>query len=147
MLLSSACEYGLRASLYLATLRPEGYVPVRKISEALDISSAFLTKIFQQLTRAGLVRSFKGPTGGVSFARSPSKISVKDIILAIDGDKLFRGCVLGLPGCGEQKPCPLHDEWAAERGRLETIFTEMTIQYLSENVERFDGRLKPMPLV
>ena len=147
MLLSSACEYGLRASLYLATLKSEGYVPVRKISEALDISSAFLTKIFQQLSRAGLIQSFKGPTGGVTFARSPAKITVKDIILAIDGDKLFRGCVLGLPGCGEQKPCPLHDKWAAERRRLDVIFTEMTIQNLAENVERFDGRLKSMPLV
>lgn len=146
MLLSSACEYGLRASLYLATLKHDGYVPVRKISEALGISSAFLTKIFQQLGRAGLVQSFKGPTGGVSFARSPSKISVRDVILAIDGDELFRGCVLGLPGCGEQKPCPLHNEWAAERGRLEMIFASMTIENLSENVERLDERLRSIPL-
>lgn len=145
MLLSSACEYGLRACLYLATLKEDRYVPIRKISEALDISGPFLTKIFQQLTQAGLMESFRGPTGGVTFAQPPSEISVKDIVLAIDGEKLFRECVLGLPGCGEQKPCPLHNEWAAERVRIESIFTAMTIEHLAEKAEQFDVRLRAFP--
>lgn len=144
MLLSSACEYALRSALYLATLKEDGYVPIRKISNALDISGPFLTKIFQQLTQAGLMESFRGPTGGVAFARPPSEVSVKDIIVAIDGEKVFRGCVLGLPGCGEQKPCPLHDEWAAERVRLEAIFSSMTLEEMADNVVQSDLRLKAM---
>ena len=147
MLLSSACEYGLRSALYLATLKEDRYVPIRKISEALDISGPFLTKIFQQLTQANLMESFRGPTGGVAFARPPSEISVKDIVVAIDGRKLFRDCVLGLPGCGEQKPCPLHNEWAAERVRIESIFATMTLDVLADKVERFDVRLKALPAV
>ncbi len=145
MLLSSACEYGLRSALYLATLKEDRYVPIRKISEALDISGPFLTKIFQQLTHAGLMESFRGPTGGVTFARPPSKISVKDIVVAIDGERLFRECVLGLPGCGEQKPCPLHNEWAAERLRIASIFTMMNIEEMAEKVGRFDVRLRAYP--
>lgn len=145
MLLSSACEYALRASLYLATLKEDRYVPIRKISEALDISGPFLTKIFQQLTQAGLMESFRGPTGGVAFAKAPDDISVKDVILAIDGGKLFHECVLGLPGCGAEKPCPLHNEWAAERVRIESIFTTTSLMDLALKVDRFDVRLKALP--
>jgi DNA-binding IscR family transcriptional regulator len=43
MMLSNACEYGLRATFYLASLKPEGYVSIKKISEELDISFPFLT--------------------------------------------------------------------------------------------------------
>jgi len=56
-MLSESCEYGLRASLYLASLDEEGCVPISTISEELDISFPFFTKIFQKLNDAGLLTS------------------------------------------------------------------------------------------
>lgn len=144
-MLSSAAEYGLRAALYLASLKPNGFVPIRKISEQLDISGTFLTKIFQQLTQAGLLMSLRGPTGGVAFAQPIDRITLKDIIVAIDGPGLFTECVLGLPGCGEQKPCPLHLGWTKERGRLEMLFAQTTLAEMATQIDRFDVRLKPIP--
>jgi len=55
--ISHACEYGLRAVLYLASLKMDGYVPIRTMSDELNISFPFLTKIFQMLTQAGLLTS------------------------------------------------------------------------------------------
>lgn len=144
-MLSSACEYGLRAALYLASLDEDGYVPIRRLSEDLDISFPFLTKIFQQLTQAGLLASYRGPKGGVAFTRPTSQITLKEIIVAIDGPELFEGCVLGLPGCGEQKPCPLHAAWAAERDRLEAMFTGTTLAEMADRIDQFDVRLKALP--
>lgn len=131
-MLSSSCEYGLRATLYLASLDPEGYVPVRTISEELDISSPFLTKIFQQLNEAGLLTSHRGPKGGVALTKSPDAITLYDIVVAIDGRDLFEECVLGLPGCGEAEPCPLHEQWSDEKERVEKIFRSSTLADLPE---------------
>src|SRR5690625_7578709 len=86
----------MRATLHLATLKSDGYVSIRAISEELDISFHFLTKIFQKLTQAGILASFRGPNGGVALARPATRITLLDIVIAIDGPELFTECVLGL---------------------------------------------------
>jgi len=111
-MVSTTCSYGVRAVLYLAATRSsERYTPIRRISSALNISHSFLTKVLQQLKKAGLVTSQRGPHGGVALAREPEKVSFKDVVVALDGETPFTECVLGLPGCGETVPCPLHDAW------------------------------------
>lgn len=143
MLLSKSCEYGMRATLYLATLNKEGYVSIREISEELDISFHFLTKIFQKLTQAGILSSFRGPNGGVALAKPPSEVTLFDIVVAIDGPDLFHECVLGLPGCGNRRPCPMHDSWATERSRLRAMFSQTRLADAATDVARLDLRLKP----
>jgi Rrf2 family protein len=115
MLLSKACVYGLRSSLFLASHENDEYISIREMSEKLDISFHFLTKILQQLTSAGLMESQKGPKGGVRLTKSGSEVSLYEVVAAIDGTELFTECALGLPGCGVKKPCPLHDKWADTR--------------------------------
>jgi Rrf2 family protein len=132
MMLSKSCEYGLRAALHLASLDEEGYVPISTISEELDISFPFLTKIFQKLNDAGLLTSQRGPKGGVTLTRDADEVTLYEIVVAIDGDDLFRECVLGLPNCGDAEPCPLHDEWTEERSRIETLFRNASLAELPE---------------
>ncbi|MDX1740505.1 MAG: Rrf2 family transcriptional regulator, partial [Rhodothermales bacterium] len=118
MLLSRGCEYGLRAAIYVAHREEDSFVPIREISSELDISFHFLTKVLQQMNEASIVDSYRGPRGGVRLSRPASEISLKDIVMAIDGPGLFAECVLGLPGCGDQTPCPLHADWSIQRERL-----------------------------
>ena len=115
-MLSKSCEYGLRATLYLASLDGDGYVPINTISEELGISFSFPTKIFQKLNDAGLLTSQRGPKGGVALNRPADEMTLYEIVVAIDGDDLFEVCVLGLPGCGDAEPCPLHDQWQVSEG-------------------------------
>ena len=131
-MLSKSCEYGLRASLYLASLDHDGYVSISKISEDLDISFPFLTKIFQKLNDAGLLDSQRGPKGGVALTKPAEEVSLYEIVVAIDGDDLFSECVLGLPNCGDAKPCPLHDEWVEKRSAVETMFRNATLTELPD---------------
>lgn len=131
-MLSKSCEYGLRASLYLASLNQEGYVSINTVSEELDISFAFLTKIFQKLNDADLLASQRGPEGGVALTRPGDEISLYEIVTAIDGEDLFTECVLGLPGCGEATPCPLHEAWVQDRRRMETMFRNATLTELPD---------------
>ncbi len=145
MILSKSAEYGLRAMLYLVALERDSYVSMREIGEDLDISTPFLTKIFQKLTKAGILTSNRGPRGGVAPARPAEEITLREIVEAIDGPAIFTECVLGLPGCGERKPCPLHAAWAEVRERLERMFDSETLAELSARIKDQDLRLALRP--
>lgn len=132
MLLSSACVYGLRASLYLASLNADSFISITQISEKLEISRHFLTKVLQQLTEAELMQSMTGPKGGVRLSRTPREIQLMEIVVAIDGTDVLTECVLGLPGCGSAKPCPLHDQWAEARDNIRKMLERNTLRDLAE---------------
>lgn len=141
MLLSKSCVYGMRAALFLASNENGEYISIREMSEKLDISFHFLTKILQQLTGAGLMESHKGPNGGVRLTKSGSEISLFDIVEAIDGVDLFTECALGLPGCGTAKPCPLHDKWADNRDNIRKMLEETDLVELAEKGKKMNLRI------
>ncbi|MBT8400951.1 MAG: Rrf2 family transcriptional regulator [Rhodothermia bacterium] len=141
--LSKACSYGLRAVISLAMRQESSYQPIRELSTTLGISFHFLTKILQQLTDAGILVSQKGPKGGVALAVDASRVSVYDIVIAIDGSGAFTACILGLPGCGSRVPCPLHEQWAEERLRIEAMMKEESIDGLAHEVSSRRLRLGP----
>lgn len=145
-MLSSACQIGIRAMLYLALRTGAGYVPVHEISKNLDVSKHFLAKIIQQLTSKGLLRSHRGPNGGVALARSADRISLEEIIEAIDGRKVFESCVLGMPGCGTATPCPLHDEWGPARDRFNEIMRTSTVRNVADRTREKGYRLSSREL-
>ena len=90
MLLSKSCVYGLRATLYLATKDRNEFTPIKRLSDKLEISFHFLTKILQQLTADGMLESFKGPNGGVRLTKPGDKIAaqtghgVEDLLLRVE---------------------------------------------------------------
>ncbi|HLT46143.1 MAG TPA: Rrf2 family transcriptional regulator [Rubricoccaceae bacterium] len=141
MLLSKACEYGVRAALHLAAATPDTYVPIRSISAALGIPYPFLAKVVQTLTQHDVLASSRGAAGGVRLARPAERIFLKEIVLAVDGPAIFHACVLGLPGCGERRPCPLHEQWAPVRGQVEAMFGSMTLGELARRMAAGDFRL------
>ncbi|MEX0719370.1 MAG: Rrf2 family transcriptional regulator [Balneolaceae bacterium] len=131
MLLSKSCVYGLRASLYLASKKSDEFNSIREMSEELDISFHFLTKILQQLTADGLMESYTGPKGGIRLSNKGKKATLLDVVLAIDGPGLFTQCALGLPGCGIEKPCPLHDSWAVARESIKEMLQHTNMKDLA----------------
>lgn len=132
MLLSKSCEYGLRASLFLVAHHNGKYISIREMSDKLNISFHFLTKTLQQLTGAGLMESHKGPNGGVRLVKDGTDITLFEIVNAIDGQKAFTECILGLPGCGNKKPCPLHDNWKETRQHILKMLQNTTLKELTD---------------
>lgn len=55
--------------------------------------------------------------------------------------------MLGLPGCGTRKPCPLHNQWADARTRIHAMFSQVTLAELAQKVEAQDLRLGDVPLL
>lgn len=143
MIFSKSCVYGLRAMIYLASISREDYVSIKGLSDKLDISFHFLTKILQELTAADLLESMKGPKGGVRLSKSGSEITLKEVVVAIDGPAIFTDCVLGLPGCGSEKPCPMHAMWEDTRDEINEVFTTTTLQNMSKEGKAKDLRITP----
>ncbi len=134
---SKACEYAIRAMLYVAGKSGEGVrVGIREISAAIDSPEPFMAKILQELSRKGLVASVKGPNGGFFMEASHLRNSIADIVTAIDGDELFTGCGLGLKACNEKRPCPIHFEFKAIRSNLKTMLEKTTLEDFADEFER-----------
>ena len=134
MLLSRRCEYALRALIYLADHPSGSPRTLREVSDALRLPHAFLAKAMRDLVEAGLVASQPGTGGGVTLARPADAIVLKDIVLVLDGPALFEKCVLRLPGCGDDTPCPLHHGWVRARARIEHMLSTTTLADVAAGV-------------
>lgn len=137
MMFSKACEYGIRASVYIALQSLDGRrVSVTEIAEEIDSPNAFTAKILQQLTRNNIVNSVKGPTGGFEIDREEmDNVKLNMIVKAIDGDKIYKGCGLGLKECDAQKPCPLHDKFVDIRTDLSRMLKSTSLFELATGLE------------
>lgn len=139
MLFSKGCAYAIRATLLVAVKEQnEGkkFIPIRELSDELNLSFHFLTKILQTLTEAKILESLRGPNGGVGLARPAKDLSLLEIISAVDGMSLFSECALGLPGCGERTPCPLHESWSKRRTYLRRMFENTSLASLAKDMHR-----------
>lgn len=133
---SKACEYGIRATLYIAQNSSAGNrVSLKEISEKIDSPEAFTAKILQQLARKQIIISYKGPNGGFQIDESRLEtICLNQIVDAIDGDAIYRGCGLGLHECNANEPCPLHDQFMTIRNELKKMLESTTLGQLTEGL-------------
>jgi len=140
-MLSNTTVYGLRAMIHLAKSDPDTFIPISKMSEELKISFHFLTKILQKLTQQGLLTSYRGPKGGVKLKKTAEDISIYDIVIILETRPMFTECILGIPGCEDEAPCPLHEEWRPLRKKIEKQFRSTSLAHLADKLEIFGKRL------
>ena len=136
MIFSRACEYGIRAVLHLAAQSEDRPILVRDIARALEIPFPFLAKVVQILTKQGLLVSRKGPGGGVVLARPTEELTLLQVVEAIDGLDLTRACVLGIPECSDDEPCPLHEHWGEIREHIVDMLENQNIFQTMEQLRK-----------
>lgn len=140
--LSQTSKYGIRALLYMViNPRKEEFISIGEVSKELDLSFHFLTKIFRQLTANGILYSYRGPSGGVAFAKPADKIMLVDIVKALEGEDYFDHCLLGLPNCGTAKPCPVHDYWKNVKNDIHNHLCITNIAELGKKLVNDEVRL------
>ncbi|MCO5233342.1 MAG: Rrf2 family transcriptional regulator [Chitinophagales bacterium] len=141
---SKACEYAIRAIIYIAEQTKSGNrPPLKDIALEIDSPEAFTAKILQQLSKNGLVFSIKGVYGG--FEIQPQKldtIRLVDIVLAIDGDDVYTKCALGLRNCSEEHPCPVHPTFKPIKADIRRMLEETSIWDMSESFKNGKSFLK-----
>lgn len=132
MIYSNACAYAIRAMSRLSMVRPDGYVLLDELCEGTDLPRHFVAKIFQELVRKGLLTSAKGRGGGFALASNPQKVTLFDIVKAIDGVEQLDHCVVGMSRCDDNQPCPQHDAWKAIRMQLKDYLQHTTLRDMSD---------------
>lgn len=116
---SKTCEYGIKAMVYLwqRDYNHSSWAGLEEISTAIDTPKSFTAKVLQSLARSNLCRSIRGRNGGFAKVKN-KKITLADIVVAIDGERVMKGCILGFQECSEDKPCVLHQRFSSVRDYL-----------------------------
>lgn len=139
-MLSNTSKYAIRAVLYIAVHAKEGKkIGIKKISDALEIPSPFLSKILQVLVRKKILSSTKGPNGGFGVGKNPAKTTLYHIIYEMDGADLFESCLLGSGLCdGDKKKsghCAVHNDFHDARKGIIDLYKNKTIAELAAKAE------------
>jgi len=134
---SKACEYGIKAAIFIATKSYEDLrVSPKEIAEKINSPQAFTAKILQSLVRHNIVNSIKGAHGGFEIQKDRiGEVKLAQIVKAIDGDKIYMGCGLGMETCDENHPCPVHDKFKLVRDELQTMLENTTLEELALNIK------------
>ena len=118
MIYSKTCEYALRALAYLASRKQGSYVMAAEISRETKVPEPYIAKIFQGLAKTGLLQSRRGPAGGFALKKSPDKISLYEVVQAVDDTAAFGDCIMGLDECSPDRACPLHAVWSRAKCKM-----------------------------
>jgi len=142
---SQASKYAIKSIIYIWTQSLEDrIVGAKEIGPTIGAPTAFTAKILQNLAKANLIGSIKGPNGGFFVDENHSKVTLKDVVKVMDGESLFTGCSLGLPKCSEKNPCPLHFEVVKVRQDLDRMLTSKSLKLLAVEVIKGETRLSEL---
>ncbi len=122
---SRTVEYALRAAVYLAT-RGDEPSTTEDVAARTKVPPAYLAKILQGLTKAGVVRSQRGAGGGVTLAKSPDEVTILEVVNAVEPIQRIASCPLGISTHGSRL-CPLHRRLDAALAGVEAAFGATTL--------------------
>ena len=140
---SKTCEYAIRATLFIASQSNQNIrVTIKDIADNIDTPKSFTAKILQILAKKGIVHSIKGIGGGFEIPKEEiKKISLSQIVTAIDGDAIFTGCGLGLNHCSKERPCPLNKKFQGIREDLAKMLENTYLEELATDINSGDSFL------
>ena len=130
MKLSTKARYGLRALVELATRNKGRPVLIRDIASEQDIPLAYLEQIIGPLVNAGIVRSIKGPKGGILLNRNPADVKLSELIQLLEGSFALVDCVDNPEICDRVEFCVTRDVWVKLKDALEGVLGSVTLQEL-----------------
>jgi Rrf2 family protein len=140
---SKACEYAIRATLYItAESLEERRTGLKAIAKQSDSPEAYIAKVLQQLVKSKVIKSAKGPNGGFEIElKSIHTINLGQIVKAIDGDSIYTACGLGLNLCDASNPCPVHHQFKAIREGLKEMLESTLIADLAAKFNAGESKI------
>lgn len=141
---SKTCEYAIKASIFIAINSLEGRrVSPKEIAKEIDSPQAFTAKILQDLVKYKVIKSIQGAHGGFEIEKNDIQhIKLSQVVNAIDGDKIYSGCGLGLASCNEDHPCPVHDKFKIVRAELKDMLETTNLEQLALDIQSGSTFLK-----
>ncbi len=150
MKITTSGRYAIRAMLDLAIHDQDGPVSRNEIAERQEISADYIAQLFRRLGHHGLIRSVMGPGGGYLLGKAAEEISLKEILIAVEGPIGLVACVL--PGgeivCKRSASCVTRRVWIKLTASLEEFLASITLQDLAEQAKeeilRWSGACSPV---
>jgi Rrf2 family protein len=125
-------EYAIRAMLYLCSA-PEGKVfQISEIAKENEIPDNFLRKIIPRLCRAGILKSQRGTTGGITLLKKAEDITPLHVIEATEGGLALNKCLISSDFCSNDKWCSMHVLWAETQKKIREILSERNFAQLAD---------------
>ena len=122
---SQTVEYALRAVVHLADQSPSPRT-TDQIATATLVPKAYLSKVIQGLCRANIMQSKRGLGGGITLVKSPSELTILDVVNAVEPIVRIQQCPLGLKTHGVRL-CPLHKRMDNALAMVEAAFRQTTL--------------------
>ncbi len=144
MKISTKIRYGARALLELASHYGGGPIDLKEIAEKEDISLKYLEQVIVPLRTAGLVKSIRGSKGGYSLAKSPSEISLSDVVEALNGPIDLIECLKDPKSCSKSASCVTRDIWKEASEAIRQIFRSITFEEMVKRKRNKEGKTPPM---
>lgn len=140
MIYSKTCEYAIRALVYLAQKNTDALTMIPEISRESGVPGPYVAKIFRDLAVQNILESRKGPQGGFRFKQNPAKISLKQVVDAVDDGARMSACAMGLDECSAANACPLHHVWTDAKKRIMALLEKETLCSVKKKVSRKNYR-------
>jgi len=130
MKLSTKGRYGLKAMYDLADHYGEGPISLSSISKRQDISLSYLEQLISTLRKDNLVISIRGAQGGYKLISEPKKITVGEVLTALEGQLVPVSCVSSDKNvhCNKSSECVTHKIWEKIHESIEIVVGSITLQ-------------------
>jgi Rrf2 family protein len=130
--LSTRTRYGTRALLELALHSGREPVSLKDIAGKQQISLPYLEQLIAPLISGGLIRSTKGPKGGITLARKPGNIKLSEITHLLEGSVAPVECIDNPEVCKRSEFCATRDIWSELKDVMDDYLEATTLQDLVE---------------
>jgi Rrf2 family protein len=124
-------EYAIRGIVYLASRPADQVCLLSDIAAAVEVPPTFLAKIFQQFSKIGLVKSYRGTGGGFILGREPDKITLLEVVEAVEGPIIPNRCVISEGECHRDVTCNVHPVWVSVQEQVRDILAKVTLRDLA----------------
>jgi Rrf2 family iron-sulfur cluster assembly transcriptional regulator len=145
MRLTTKGRFAVAAMVDLATRGGKAPITLGAISERQGISLSYLEQLFGKLRRNEIVASVRGPGGGYCLARPSSKITIADIVTAVDEPLDATGCD-NKGDCRNGRPCSTHDLWVGLNETIYTYLAEITLKQIVDGQANSDQTISPIKM-
>ena len=131
MQLTRAADYAIRVMIHLASQPALTRASRAELATAAECPEQFLSKVLQSLTRAGLIVSHRGNTGGFELPPAQEPITILQVVEAIEGPLRLNLCLASDQACPRENWCPAHPVWVEAQRAMIEVLRNSTIQDLA----------------
>ena len=131
MQLTRAADYAVRIMIHLAMAPAGSRHQKADLAEVAEVPEHFVSKVLQSLKRSRLIESQRGMNGGFRLSRRPEKVTMLEVVEAVQGPMILNLCLSPGPSCDRKGWWPAHKVWVEAQAAMVAILDDTTIASLA----------------